>query len=245
MYEHYAVTHERFYWEARMEPGVLESFSRLWGTNELLSSFDALNITLPNFKPARGPWPHVDQAPRKRGLHCVQGILNLSHAGPEDGSLIVIPRSNTYVEEFYDKFTKASEWEWKDKREFNDKDVEYFHSRCGTPIRVEAEAGDLILWDSRTVHWGGEPTEKSNTIRTVMYVAYTPAKLASAESIRQKKRVFEAFGSTTHWPHDNIKMRDPYPYLPNGTIDPRNRTEPLEKPEFSDRLLQLAGVKPY
>ncbi|KAH8800225.1 hypothetical protein F5884DRAFT_862936 [Xylogone sp. PMI_703] len=245
MFEHYAVVHERFYWDARMEPGVIEPFARLWGTEKLLASFDALNITFPNLRPARAPWPHVDQAPRKRGLHCIQGILNLSHAGSEDGSLIAIPQSNKHLEAFYEEYTKPSDWEWRDKREFNKKEMEFFYSRCGEPIRVQAEAGDLILWDSRTVHWGGEPTEKSNTVRTVMYIAYTPAALASKESLALKKHIFETYGSTSHWPHDNIHIRDPYPYLPNGIIDPRNRTEPREKPEYTDQLLRLAGVKPY
>lgn len=44
----YYVSHEKFMWDARMEPTVLETFATLWGTDELLVSFDSLNITFPN-----------------------------------------------------------------------------------------------------------------------------------------------------------------------------------------------------
>ncbi|KAJ0278310.1 hypothetical protein COL940_007313 [Colletotrichum noveboracense] len=218
-YENYSVVHERFMWEARQEPGVLDAFTKVWGTDKLIVSFDSLNITLPNLKEARAPWPHVDQAPRKRGLHCIQGIINLSHAGPED--------------------------EWRDNRYFDDKDMEWFKARGVRPVKVEAEPGDLILWDSRCIHWGEEPTKKSDVVRTVIYAAYTPAELASKEALEEKSKVFQVNGATTHWPHDNIKLRDMQARLSDGTVDPRNRSEPLEKPILSDQLLRLAGVKAY
>jgi hypothetical protein len=31
----------------------------------------------------------------------------------------------------------------------------------------------------------------------------------------------------------------------DGKIDPMERAEPLEKPEMTDKLLKLAGVKAY
>ncbi|KAH8900433.1 hypothetical protein GQ53DRAFT_862578 [Thozetella sp. PMI_491] len=244
-YEAYGVVHERFMWEARQELGVVDAFAKIWGTEDLLVSFDSLNITLPGLKPIRAPWPHVDQAPRKRGMHCVQGIINLSHAGPEDGSLVVVPGSNKYVEEFFDTNTDPKDWEWRDNRYFDDADMEWFRARGCEPKRVEAEPGDLILWDSRTIHWGGEPTEKSNTVRTVIYAAYAPAALATKEAIVEKQKVFAANGATTHWPHDNIKLREIKAVLPDGTVDPRNRDEPLEKPEQTPKLLKLAGVLAY
>lgn len=232
-------------WDIRQEPGVLDAFAKVWGTDELLVSFDSLNITLPNFKKARAPWPHVDQAPRKRGLHCVQGIVNLSHAGREDGSLVVVPGSHALTEEYFETMSDPSTWEWRDNRYFDESEMEWFLNRGLEPKKVLAEPGDLILWDSRCIHWGGEPTEKSNTIRTVVYAAYAPASMASDEAIAEKKRVFGANGATTHWPHDNIKLRDTHARLPDGNTCPYDRSEPLEKAEPTDQLLKLAGMKAY
>ncbi|KAF2098061.1 hypothetical protein NA57DRAFT_66520 [Rhizodiscina lignyota] len=246
-FENYAVVHEKFMWDARLEPGVVDAFAKVWGTDELLVSFDSINITLPNRidKPVRAPWPHTDQAPRKRGMHCVQGIINLSHAGPEDGSLVVIPGSHAILEEFYDTQTDPASWPTRDVRYFSEEEMKWFADRGCTPKKVPAEPGDLILWDSRTIHWGGEPTEKSDTIRTVIYAAYAPAKMASKDALEEKQRVFRANGATTHWPHDNIRLRDVQACFPDGTQDPRDRSEPLEKAEQTDRLLRLAGVKAY
>lgn len=230
-----------------MEPKILDAFSKIWGTDELLVSFDALNVTLPNRedKSALKPWPHVDQSPLRRGLHCVQGIINLSHAGPEDGSLIVLPRSNTVMENFLDTETKADTWEKKDFRFISEDEMTWFESRGMMPIKVLAEPGDLIIWDSRTVHWGGEPTADSNTIRTVIYASYSPAKLATRETLERKKEAFESFLATTHWAHDNVVIREREACFDDGSVDPRNRSKPLEEPEYSDRLLQLAGLKSY
>ncbi|OOQ85535.1 hypothetical protein PEBR_25113 [Penicillium brasilianum] len=243
----YGVAHEKFMWEARMEPKVLDAFSKIWGTNKLLVSFDALNVTLPNRvdKPAQKPWPHVDQSPLRRGLHCIQGIINLSHAGPEDGSLIVLPRSNTITEHFFDTQTDSLSWDEQDLRLISEDEMKWFQAHDMKPTKVMAEPGDLILWDSRTVHWGGEPSSKSNTIRTVIYASYSPAHWATKEALARKKDAFEAFQATTHWAHDNIVPREKEAFLPDGSLDSRNRSRPLEEPEHTERLLRLAGVKPY
>ncbi|KAJ5599499.1 hypothetical protein N7450_000566 [Penicillium hetheringtonii] len=246
-FKHYSVVHEKFMWEARMEPKILDAFAQIWGTDELLVSFDALNITLPNRKdkPTLKPWPHVDQSPMRRGLHCVQGIINLSPAGPDDGSLIVLPRSNTVMESFLDTETDPDTWQKKDFRFISEDEMTWFRSRGMKPVKVLAEPGDLIVWDSRTVHWGGEPTPNSDTIRTVIYASYSPAKLATHETLQLKKEAFESFLATTHWAYDNVVLREREACFEDGRVDPRNRSEPLEKPEYSDRLLQLAGLKPY
>lgn len=85
--------HEQFAWDIRGEPGVINAFAKIWGTDELLVSFgescygtmliaDAVNISLPypkeEMEGQRGrPWPHVDQSPNKRFKNCIQGIANL------------------------------------------------------------------------------------------------------------------------------------------------------------------------
>ncbi len=56
-------------------------FAELYGTNELLSSFDSINVTRPGTN-AKGGWLHVDQAPLKQGVQCIQGLVNLVDVGP-------------------------------------------------------------------------------------------------------------------------------------------------------------------
>jgi hypothetical protein len=243
----YSVVHEKFMWDARMEPGVLDTFAKIWGTDELLSSFDSLNITFPNRKdvPALGAWEHVDQSPFRRGLHCIQGVIVLSPSGPEDGGLLVYPGSHKLTDEFFDTQTDKNTWKMIDRYSFDEAQLSWFAQRGIRPLKVCAEVGDLILWDSRTIHYGRVPTEKSNQIRTAIYAAFTPARLASEETLAKKKAIFREWGGTTHWPHDNIRIREVKTYLEDGTRDPRDRDAPLEPPEMTDKLLKLAGVKPY
>ena len=234
-------------WDARMEPGVVQAFEALWGTDELLVSFDALNITFPNRKDVlrKEAWEHIDQSPLRRGLHCVQGIINLSQSGPEDGGLVVYPGSHKLNDEFFDTQTEKSTWEKNDFYKFSPEQLEWYKNHGIKPHKVCAEPGDLILWDSRTVHYGAEPTEKGNTIRTAIYAAYTPARLASEEALKTKTNVFKEFGGTTHWPHDNIIVRNNEARFEDGTLDPRDRKQPREMPDMNDKLLKLAGILPY
>lgn len=68
MYFAYASTHEKMSWEARTEPKVVQIFEKLWGTEELICSFDGMNISLPNRKDLNwSPWPHCDQNPERKG----------------------------------------------------------------------------------------------------------------------------------------------------------------------------------
>ncbi|KAL3449851.1 hypothetical protein BJX65DRAFT_316607 [Aspergillus insuetus] len=243
----YGVAHEKFMWDARMEPGVVDAFAQIWGTDELIVSFDSLNITFPNRKdvPRKGAWEHVDQSPLRRGMHCVQGIINLSTSGPEDGGLVVYPGSHRHCDEFFDSKTDQSTWSSKDLYWFNQDQLAWFKEKGVQPHKVCADPGDLIVWDSRTIHYGAEPTENSKTIRTVIYAAYSPVTLASPETLRCKAEVFKKYGGTTHWPHDNVVVRRNWAMLPDGTRDPRDRDAPLEVPEVNDKLLKLAGVKGY
>lgn len=228
----YGVVHEKFMWNARMEPGVLNAFAHLWGTEDLLVSFDALNITLPNRVdvPRKSPWEHIDQSPLRRGMHCVQGIINLSPSGPEDGGLFVYTGSHKLNDEFFDTQTEKSSWSSKDWYKFERDQLEWFTEKGIKPQKVCADVGDLILWDSRTIHYGSEPSELSKQIRTVIYAAYAPERLATEDSLEKKRTIFKSWGGTTHWPHDNINIRNNQTFLEDGKRDPRDREQPLELP---------------
>jgi hypothetical protein len=68
MYQAYGSCHEKFAWEGRTEPTVIDVFEKLWGTRELITSFDGMNISMPNRTDISwSPWPHCDQNPRRKG----------------------------------------------------------------------------------------------------------------------------------------------------------------------------------
>lgn len=244
----YASSHEKFMWDARQEQGVIDIFAKIWGSDKLLVSFDGFNFGLPNRAdaPVSAPWPHVDQSPFKTGMHCVQGIINLSNAtGDEDGSLVVYKGTTNLLEEFFATQTHKDDWSPKDFRHFTKAEIAWFLERGAEIIRVKLEPGDVILWDSRTIHYGGAAGPSSNQIRSVIYASYSPVEFASKESLQRKKELFHLKKGSTHWAHDNIVLRDQTPLTADYKPDPEDRSEPREQPEVTDKLLKLAGVIPY
>ncbi|KAK2737301.1 hypothetical protein FQN57_000385 [Myotisia sp. PD_48] len=266
MYQGFAVQHEQFMWDARQEPNVISAFAKLWGTSDLLVSFDAMNLTLPGTSTTKqtAPWPHIDQNPSKPDLECVQGILNLAPNGPKDGGLIVLQGSSILNEEFFKGQQKA--WGGLDWYGFKSKDIKWFESRGCKWIKVCAEPGDLILWDSRTIHHNTLP--ERDALRAAMYLCYTPASFATQADLGRKAAFLSARIGTvrvslshsymeitligyipqSNWPHLAVPIA---PSFSNGSFStddhklPYERSRPIEEPEETDLLLQLAGVIPY
>ena len=79
--QRYRIGHAPFVWQARTNSKVVAVFEKIWGTKELLTSFDAMCILRPteivDDLKSTPSWFHTDQSPKKEGFHCVQGVLNL------------------------------------------------------------------------------------------------------------------------------------------------------------------------
>ncbi|TKA81740.1 hypothetical protein B0A55_01120 [Friedmanniomyces simplex] len=218
MYFAYSSTHEKFVWEARTEPKVQETFSKLWGTDEF-------------------------------AMLCVQGLLNYQPNGPKDGGLIIMKGSSKFFDQFFSETREQDdhvdkppeESDFKDLFIFKDSDVKWFEDHGCEMIKTNLEPGDLALWDSRTMHYARFP--EGERVRHVQYICMTPAKFAKKEDLELKASLFKEWQGTTHWPHCNIRRQGPP--LRNGVVDALDRSEPREKPEVTDRILQLAAVKAY
>ncbi|OQD69737.1 hypothetical protein PENPOL_c002G03751 [Penicillium polonicum] len=246
MYHGYRIQHENFIWEARTEDGVIEAFAKLWGTDKLLVSFDGMNITLPSGTtlPQTQPWPHIDQSPLREGMQCVQGILNFAPNGPQDGGLLVMKGSTKLMPEFFKTHSGTigrETWGPSDWFGFHESEVKWFEERGCEIHKVTAEAGDLILWDSRTMHFNCVPSTQN--VRAVVYACYTPASFATADILQQKGGLFDQRIGTTHWPHDNLFTETSDEHRPEeeGDLTKRLNEEPIE----TDLVLKLAGKIPY
>lgn len=100
-------------------------------------------------------------------MQCVQGILNLAPNGPTDGGLMVMKGSSVLNEEFFASHTNERKtWGPTDWFGFTPDEVQWFADRGCELIKVCADPGDLILWDSRTVHYNVLP--ESEAVRSVL-----------------------------------------------------------------------------
>ena len=143
-------------WDVRGNPRIKQAYDHIWNDTELITSMDCVAVWRPwskrlNQKKPRTEGLHLDQNPfSKPHLECVQGMVPLYPVTPQVGGLAVVPGSHTKeakgaIKEKYPRWKQSGDWCPIPKR-----DVELYDAQ----VLVEAEAGDLILWDSRTVHGG-------------------------------------------------------------------------------------------
>lgn len=203
-------------------------------------------------------------------MQAVQGLLNYAPNGPKDGGLMLMKGSANLFDEFFAHKRESYDHEdapppeaqFMDLFLFSEKDVKWFEDHGCELIKINMEPGDFVLWDSRTMHYACLP--EGNQIRHVQYICMTPRKFATPEALELKKECFENFVGTTHWPHwyafqinvemchsatngsflSNIRPTKEKP-MRDGVVCSKDRSEPFEKPDVTDAVLRLAGVKAY
>jgi len=190
-------------WYVRTLPKIRQVFEHVWGSDELLTSFDVFGVFRPwhsgKFMKTLGGWFHVDQGPLTSGKQCVQGLLSIYDQDASTGGLTVIPGSHLRFEEV--QATAANQEEYIELEE-----------SCPVwqaPHRlVVMQRGDVVLWDSRCVHCNTPATEQPMTpldrlLRAVVYVCMTPREKATEQTIEDRKKGYTSSMTTTHWPHRN------------------------------------------
>jgi len=221
----YGVGQAHFMWRCRSYPGVKKVFGTAWGTDDLITSFDGCNMYRPwkyNAKwKTKGKWWHLDQNarnPRSKGKQSIQGLLALMDGNEKTGGLCVIPGTHEKHTEICNRMRYPKTMEYipipKNDRLFED------YKETGGYL-VHYKAGDLVLWDSRTVHCNApsiEPTlnpetgrpwvsekekaqKKWEMIRMVAYICMGPREKASNEVLQKRHDIaFQKRTTSTHWP---------------------------------------------
>lgn len=145
----------------------------------------------------------MDQNPRRHDrFELYQGIANLAPNGPQDGGLCVLKGSHLLHEEHFAATGGFNPEQDSGEREngykFKPHEADWFRAHGCEETKVCAGEGDLILWDSRTVHWNASPV--GGQVRFATYVCYCPRALMGEEALARKLEIFKARKSTTHFP---------------------------------------------
>ncbi|KAF6800902.1 phytanoyl- dioxygenase [Colletotrichum sojae] len=217
----YGACHEDFVWSIRSEPGVVGAFEKVYNTEDLIVSFDD---------------------PEKPGFRCLQGLVNLHPCGPNNGGLIVCKGSHNLSAQFHKDLKdepRIPAWtkEWYG---FTDRGMQWLADHGGEWIKVCADPGDLIVWDSRTAHYN--VPVKGEIDRMAVYTCFMPVTDATQEDLVRKKAAYEARLGTTHWP--NARHTGSNAAVRNGKPDHVVRERPLNDPVLSGRAFKLTGI-PY
>ena len=169
-------------WFVRGHCRVQQAFSAVWGEEELITSMDCVILWRPWWtEGTEGRKPvteglHLDQNPfKKTGLQCVQGMVPLHSVTKDIGGLQVVPRSH---KEYVQDIIRRDHPEHRESSHFCKVTPDNFK---GATVLIEANAGDLILWDSRLIHGGtvGSPSvstdgNKAQLARCAVTVCMVP-----------------------------------------------------------------------
>ncbi|KAM0789599.1 hypothetical protein ACM66B_000407 [Microbotryomycetes sp. NB124-2] len=245
MIMHYGISHEDWVWKVRTEPGVVGAFEKVYNTEDLIVSFDVVNIQWPKRRdaPENKKWAHQDQDPERPGFRCLQGLVNLNPCGDDDGGLILMPGAHLISEEYHDAFKDEERlWQWTNEwYGYKNTGLEWLKERGYEFKKVNLGPGDLVVWDSRVPHYNVAP--KGDQIRMAVYTCYSPVSTATQEDLLRKKAAFEAGTGSSHWPQCLQTFERP-PIREDGSLCPANRQGPKTRPVLDERGFKLTGI-PY
>lgn len=247
LFQHWDFGHNPLSWTLRQHSRILQVFQKIWRTDQLLTSFDGLSISLPCEVTHRGwhryqEWFHTDQSFQRNGFECVQGFVNLFDVHEGDATLRVLRKSHTLHGAFQHHFQILSRADWC-RLAPNHK--QFYVERLGADadVCVQTKAGSVVLWDSRNVHQGMEPQKgrAQPNIRCTPYLCMTPAAFASQRQLKKRIDLFEKRRTSNHWPH-KIKV---FPETPRtyGKAIPRVDRDILEETELMRHLVGYPYLK--
>lgn len=244
----YGIGHSAAQWFIRDVPNVKAGFAQIWDDDDLLVSFDGVTLWRPwTYEPSwktnpGNSWLHIDQHPIGRpGKHCVQGLVNLLPTSPETGGNVVIPGSHRLFEKIPEQYAErlARIHPSIDHFRFPNDDENLVQNQ---PIMCHMEAGDMLLWDSRTIHCSApslvRPTQDDALLRAASLVCMMPRSKSNPAVIEQRKAAVDNLTSTTNW-SDRFIDADAFPNIQAAPLR-ESYTWP-KAPMLNDNQLAMVG----
>ncbi len=244
----YGIGHTAAQWFIRDVPDVKASFAAIWDTEDLLTSFDGVTLWRPwarnpDWKTNLGSsWLHIDQHPIGRpGMHCVQGLVNLLPTSQATGGNVVVPGS-------HHRFADIPK-DYEERLARIHPSIDHFRFPNDDPLLADTQPiiahmqpGDLMLWDSRTIHCSSHGLEDSDEqqqlLRAASLICMMPRAKSNDEVIAQRKQAVNQLISTTNW-SDCFVNADEELLPPSVPDRERYRLPPV--PDLNNSQLRLVG----
>jgi ectoine hydroxylase-related dioxygenase (phytanoyl-CoA dioxygenase family) len=197
-YDHRAcMAHSSLTWYIRSLASVQRPFRELynaWGANDLISSFDGVGWRQHGEPGWAVDW-HVDQDASSMDTTSAQAILALSAHTADSGGLQLLPDSHRRFTALMHRMGNPSDDGWQFCA--IDPGDPIFRGRAA--VQPQLRAGDMVIWDSRTVHRVVEPTGPDE--RVTAYLSFAPRSWATHAALAERRRFFAEGRATTHWAH--------------------------------------------
>ena len=239
--QHWGIGHAQFIWNLRQNKNIINIFSKIWNISEdnLLVSFDGASFHMPQeitgYGEFKNEWYHTDQSYTRNNFECVQSWVTAYDVNENDATLSILEGSNKYHKEFSICFNKQDKTDWN---KITEEELNWYLNKGCKKINIVCKAGSLVLWDSRTIHYGKEPNTRTKpNFRCVVYLCYTPRFLATESSLAKKQKAFNELRTTNHYPH-KPKL---FPKTPHTYGKPLFNIKSIEKPILNQLGYKLAG----
>ena len=228
----YEVAHQRFAWLIKTNLNVQKYFKMLWNTDDLVVSFDGAAYVNKNCHKSDSCWVHTDQAPSKKGVHCYQGLVSLTHN--TERTFVCYEGTHKLYEDYCQQYNLNHHNDWQLI------DPKYLHPHVKKIKFVGLKPGSMLIWDSRLFHQNRYGVAQSEE-RLVQYVCYLPRNNPknTPHSQRLRKQYFENRTVTSHWPYPIIPVeKQPSSYGYEEVID----YSKLPKPYLDDLKEEIMKI---
>ena len=239
LFQHWNIGHAQVSWNLRQNPKIVDIFAKLWNCeqDELLTSFDGLSMCLPPEKTNKGwqnkNWFHTDQSYTRNNIECIQSWITANDINDGDASLLIYEGSHKFHRDFAVQYDKHGKDDWY---KLNAEEEKFYSDRC-LQRKIVCPAGSLVLWDSRTIHYGSNPIKGRSVenIRQIVYLCYTPRYMC--DNIGKKINYFETLRTCNHWPH----KPKAFPLNPRTYGAELPSITPIKAPVLSELGMKLVG----
>jgi ectoine hydroxylase-related dioxygenase (phytanoyl-CoA dioxygenase family) len=242
--QHYSVGQAQCSWDIRQNPKVVDVFAKFWDVahEDLLVSFDGLSYHLPPEETRRGfyksnNWFHTDQSYTRNEFNCLQSWITALDVNVGDATLCFLEGSNNYHGDFARHFNITDKDDWY---KLNNDELKFYTDVKGCqPVEIVCGKGDLVLFESRTIHFGTESMKERETpnFRCIIYVCMMKREGTSEANLKKKREAFNNMRTTKHHPQKSLLFsKTPRTYgseLPEIT--------PIDPPVLTELGKRLAG----
>jgi ectoine hydroxylase-related dioxygenase (phytanoyl-CoA dioxygenase family) len=237
MVQYWSVGHSQVCWDLRQNPKIVDVFATLWECEreDLLVSFDGLSFQLPPEQTGRGwfnkSWYHTDQSYTRNKFECCQSYVSALDVREGDATLVVLESSNKYHGDFAKHFNIKDKDDWY---KLKDEELKFYTDKGCQEVRIICGKGDLVIWDSKTLHFGSEAIKgrQQENMRCISYLCYMKREGTSEANLKKKRKAFDEMRTTKHNAQKSLLFaKNPRTYskeekLPEITeIDPPVLTE--------------------
>ena len=217
IFQYWNIGHSQLCWNARQNPKIVNVFSKIHNVKptDLVSSFDGASIQFPpeitefGWREDYKPWFHIDHSYLDSKFKNFQAWVTAYDIDENDATLVFLESSHLYHKECGKLLEVKSP---KDFTMLNKDQLDFYLSKCEKKY-ITCPKGSLVIWDSRTVHYGCEPSNtrtKLNT-RCICYLCYTPQTNIDEDNYERREVAFKYLYTTNHDP-SNVTFKYLTPY---------------------------------